>query len=151
MERRQTPRKTISQILDEMQAQADEQHSGDLPTYALAIFNTLPKGDQRTFLRKSITLHWRDQIERAQASMTDIVVDDIRIDPISVEKERIDIEELNRVELIKMKTWLNKVIFIAGLGSFVIFIFVVIMNDRLASKGWSIFEMFEDVIKLMIG
>ena len=77
VERRKDPKQrlTITQILDLMQRNADEQYNGDLPNNALAIFNQLSTGDKKTYLRKSLLLLWEEQITLAQSGMMDIKID----------------------------------------------------------------------------
>ena len=93
VQRRISPRMTITQILDSMQSIADTEHTGDLENNALKIFSRLTPDNKRTYLRKSLRMFWEQQVDLAQQGgdelMHEIVIDnEIRIDPIEVAKER---------------------------------------------------------------
>lgn len=119
LDRRRTHRLTITQVLDEMQQIADTDFQGDLPDNALSVFNTLSEDDRKTFLRRSLELHWKNQIELAKNGMQDVVVEhEVVIDPVSVEKERKSIEEVEVEEQLRLKTWMSKVTFTLGLVVF---------------------------------
>lgn len=105
-------RMSIAQILDFMQKTADEDYHGDLQNNMLPIFNQLSLGDKKTFLRKSLMLHWENQIDLAKGGLQDVVVDEtLTIDRASVDMERKSIQDLNYEEQVKLKSWLYKVIF----------------------------------------
>lgn len=111
---------TISQILTFMQTTADEEYRGDVQNHALAIFNRLSPGDKRTFLRKSLILHWERQIDLAKKGMQDVVIDkELRIDRASVEAERQSIKDVNYEEQIRLRTWVMKLIMTVGLLGFI--------------------------------
>lgn len=119
IDRRKAPRLTITQILEEMQHQADVDFQGDLPDNALTIFNRLNVGDKKTFLRRSLELHWQNQIELARTGMQDVVIEhEVVIDPVSVEKERKSFEDVELEEQLRLKTWMSKVTFTLGLVLF---------------------------------
>lgn len=111
---------SISQILEFMQNTADEEYLGDLQNNMLAIFNQLSLGDKKTFLRKSLMLHWEQQIDLAKGGMQDVVVDkELTIDRTSVDLERKSIKDLNYEEQIKLKSWFMKVTFLVGTALFI--------------------------------
>lgn len=115
-DRRKAKRLTISQILDRMQREADTNYQGDLPNNVSAIFSKLSVDDRKTFLRRSLELHWSNQIELAKNGMQDIVIEpDAVIDPVSVEKEKKSIEDMEVEEQIKLKMWMSKVSFSVGM------------------------------------
>jgi len=122
--RKKDPRRlTISQVLDLVQSLADEHYQGDVQTNILSIFNELNSDNKRTFLRKSMMLHWEQQIQLANNDMGDVVLDtETRIDRVSVDSERKQISDLNYSEQIKLKSWMIKVFFLLGLVFFGFFI-----------------------------
>lgn len=152
-ERRKRPRRrTITQILDIMQEKADIHYFGDLHNNGLEIFKTLEEGDQKTFLRQSLMLHWERQIERARVHLEDVVIDDdIRIDPVAVEKERMSIEDLNQAELIKMRTWLHKFLAIVGTTLFCGMLLIFYFTDVKSGKSDDMFEILNNVMQLITG
>lgn len=150
LERRVGSRASINQILDQMQVTADHEYAGDLNNNALAVFNDLSTNDKRTFLRQSLMLHWERQIDQARHRLDNIVIDqDLQIDPVEVEKERFSIEELNQIELIKMKTWLNKFLLSAGVVSFMVMVLIAYASDTLTDKTEEYLEILTDVVKLI--
>ena len=104
----QPSRMTISQILDFMQHRADDDYGGDLQDNSVAIFNQLSKDDKKTFLRKSLMLHWENQINRAREGKVDVIVEDIVIDPHSIDNERDLITVDNYIEQRKFKNFMLK-------------------------------------------
>lgn len=122
--RKELPRLTVSQVVDKMQHVADVDYKGDLQNNILPIFNEMPPGDKRTYLRKSLLLHWEKQIELANNGMQDVVIDkdkDTRIDPSSVAAERKQISDFNYHEQVKLKSWLIKAFFLGSLMLIVAF------------------------------
>lgn len=106
-DRRKTPRQAsnIKKILDQMQDMADERHSGDLQGNVLSIFSQLPSADKKTFLRKSLMLHWENFIAE---ETEDIEFSGVKINAEDVRLERENINELNAREQLKLKSWLTK-------------------------------------------
>ena len=152
VERRKDPKQwlTITQILDLMQRNADEQYNGDLPNNALAIFNQLNTGDKKTYLRKSLLLLWEEQITLAQSGMMDIKIDqETVIDPIAVQKEKKSIEELNIEEQIKLKTWMHKFIFTIGILCFIAFIGITFVVGGDSKSPSTILEHLNNILKLL--
>lgn len=119
------PRLTISQILDNMQQDADDNYQGNLADNVVSVFNTLNLDDKRTFLRKSLDALWARQIELAQSNLQEITIPtedggkNLKINPLEVEHERQTIEELNYQEQLKMKSWGTMVLFIVFILAFV--------------------------------
>ena len=95
--KRREVRKTITQILEEIQTTADLYYSGDFDRHILEIFSKLPDTDKTTFLRRSFELHWKNQIALAQSGLEDVLVvsgeERLRIDPVSIdlEKKKLDL------------------------------------------------------------
>lgn len=148
--RKGIPRKTISQILEEMQVIADKDFGGDLQKYGLEILQRFSESDQKTFLRKSLMLHWERQIDLARSDLSDIVLgDEVRIDPVAVERERLSIDELNQAELIKLKTWLHKALFTIAAIGFVIIVAVAYFTESLVGNAKDIMEILTDVVKII--
>ena len=125
--RRINPRMTISQILEHMQHQADDLYSGDLQGNIIQIFGKLSPDNRKTFLRKSLLLHWEDQINRAREGRIDVIVDDITIDHGSVENERNLIANDNYVEQRKFKLFLTKFLFTSLAISFIAMIVLTVI------------------------
>lgn len=113
--RRKAPRLTISQILDQMQDIADTQFQGDLQGNVYQIYNQLSQDDKKTFLRKSLGLHWENQITLGKVGLEDVVIDDkVAIDRTSVIKERENVNKLTYDEQEKLKNWLFRAFFVVG-------------------------------------
>lgn len=124
-ERRSQPRLTITQILSQMQSQADIHHYGDLAGNVLKIFNTLGTEEKRTFLRQGLELLWAKQIDLARAGIEEVMVDigdaKLMVDPVYVQHEREEIDNVNHEETMKMKTFLLKFALVTGtLGMFLV-------------------------------
>lgn len=151
IERRKAPRLTITQILEEMQHQADIDFQGDLPDNAVTIFNRLNVGDKKTFLRRSLELHWHNQIELAKTGMQDIVVEqEVVIDPVSVEKERKAIEDVEVEEQLRLKTWMSKVAFTLGLVVFAAIILITYFYGGSSSNITDILKRLNSVADLLL-
>lgn len=153
VERRREPRSrlTITQVLDLMQKKADELYEGELQNQALEVFEALSEGDRKTFLRKSLLLHWENQIELAKVGMQDIVIDqDTCIDPVAVEKERKSIEEINVEEQLRLKTWMHKAFFVIGVVCFAIVIGIsTIAGNDTGTSSTEMIKQLNAVIELL--
>lgn len=153
VERRREPRSrlTITQVLDLMQKKADELYEGELQNQALEVFEALSEGDRKTFLRKSLLLHWENQIELAKVGMQDIVIDqDTCIDPVAVEKERKSIEEINVEEQLRLKTWMHKAFFVIGVVCFAIVIGIsTIAGNDTGTSSTEVIKQLNAVIELL--
>lgn len=153
VERRREPRSrlTITQVLDLMQKKADELYEGELQNQALEVFEALSEGDRKTFLRKSLLLHWENQIELAKVGMQDIVIDqDTCIDPVAVEKERKSIEEINVEEQLRLKTWMHKAFFVIGVVCFAIVIGIsTIAGNDTGTSSTEMIKQLNVVIELL--
>ena len=151
IERRKAPRLTITQILEEMQHQADIDFQGDLPDNAVTIFNRLNVGDKKTLLRRSLELHWHNQIELAKTGMQDVVIEqDVVIDPVSVEKERKAIEDVEVEEQLRLKTWMSKVAFTLGLVVFAAIILITYFYGGSSSNITDILKRLNSVADLLL-
>lgn len=145
------PRMTITQILDFMQQVADDEYQGDLQNNSLAIFSQLSVGDRKTFLRKSLMLHWEHQIDLAKGGMQDVVIDqELVIDRHSVDQERQAIESLNYAEQVKLKTWLWKVIFVIAMLSFIAIVSITYFMGGEQIDTGEILEYLKDLFKLLV-
>lgn len=130
VDRRSSPRMTLTQILDTMQATADAEHDGDLQNNVLQVFAKLPRDSKRTFLHRSLMLLWEAQIEIAQRGMRDIVVDeDLVIEREQIAEERRLIVTTFPVEQQKLRTKLIQVVFIGGFVVFMIILMMVLFTD----------------------
>ena len=105
-------RLTISEILDQMQAVADRSFNGDLQSNALAIFNKLPQGSKRTFLRQSLMTIWGTQIDLARSGFQEVVIeDDMKIIFSEIAKERKELEVASASDDSKMVSKIYMIIF----------------------------------------
>lgn len=112
IDRRRTPkpRLTINQILDYMQAIADDELGGNVQDHVLLIFSRLSPDDRKTYLRKTLRMLWEKQIEQAKAGESEVILDEeLRINPDSVNEERKNIESKSYQEQAKLKMWFTKV------------------------------------------
>ena len=143
-------RMTITQILETMQREADDEHGGDLQDNVLSIFTHLSKDDKKTFLRKSLMLHWENQINRAREGKLDVTVDDMVVDQFSVDNERSAIEMDNYREQVKLKNVFAKitlvVIFIAFIG--MVAMTYVLGPDK--DKGMMLLEHLDSILKFIL-
>lgn len=144
-------RMSISQILDFMQKTADDNFNGDLQNNMLAIFNQLQLGDKKTFLRKSLMLHWEHQIELAKGGLQDVVIDEkLTIDRTSVDMERKTISEVNYAEQAKMKSWFIKTMFIIGVLLFIAIVVFTYYTGSVNEHSKDILEYLKDLFELFI-
>jgi hypothetical protein len=145
-------RATITQILEKMQAVADEKYIGDLQNNTLAIFSTLSTDEKRTFLRRSLMLQWEKQIELATAGLHEVEIEkDVRIDPVAVQTERKSIEDFNYEEQLKLKTWMHKAIFVIGVSCFAVVILLTFFVGKDGVDVEGMIGQLNGVLKLITG
>ena len=145
-------RATITQILEKMQAVADDKFIGDLQNNTLAVFATLTTDEKRTFLRRSLMLQWEKQIELATAGLHEVEIEkDVRIDPVSVQTERKSIEDFNYEEQLKLKTWMHKAIFVIGVSCFAVVILLTFFVGKDGVDVEGMIGQLNGVLKLITG
>lgn len=138
--RKNRTRMTITQILEHMQHVADDEYTGDLQENALTIFTQLNIGDKKTFLRKSLMLHWENQIAMNREGITDVAVEDMVVDQKSIEHERKLIDDSNFIEQKKMKSLISKLFFMIGIVAFIaMFVMTTTLGpaENTASSLWN--------------
>lgn len=146
------PRRTIGQILDAMQMDADFNHNGDVQGNILYYFNKLNIDDKRTFLRRAMALMWDTQVEFNKDGSHEVVIQvdkDVRIDRCSVNMERESIAEVNYEEQVKLKIWVQKVLFIMAMVSILFFVLFAFMTGNEDVVDGSIFGHVKNIFEVI--
>lgn len=149
---RRIPR-TSHQVVDKMQRLADHSHGGLLRDNVMEIFEQLHPVDRQTFLKKSLLLHWENDIDRAVEALEDIKVDkETSIDMGVVRHERKDLTTIDAEEQIKLKTWMNKAFLVIGSSSFVLVVlFTLVMGAAGSEKGSTLLDTLLSIFELVKG
>lgn len=152
--KRREIRKTITQILEEVQAATDLHYGGDFDSHILEIFNELPDPDKTTFLRRSFELHWKNQITLAQSGMEDVLVvsgeESLRIDPVSIDLEKKNLEKINAEEQLKLKSWLHKAGLVTGIVAAIVAIVTTVSLGGNSTDIVDIVKNFNSIIELLL-
>lgn len=149
---RRIPR-TSHQVVDKMQRLADHNHGGLLRDNVMEIFEQLHPVDRQTFLKKSLLLHWENDIDRAVEALEDIKVDkETSIDMGVVQHERKDLRTIDAEEQIKLKTWMNKAFLVIGSSTFVLVVlFTLVMGAAGSEKGSTLLDTLLSIFELVKG
>ena len=149
---RRIPR-TSHQVIDKMQRLADRDHGGLLRDNVTEIFEQLHPVDRQTFLKKSVLLHWENDIDRAVEALEDIKVDkETSIDMGVVQHERKDLSGIDAEEQIKLKTWMNKAFLIIGSLTFILVVlFTLVMGAAGSEKGSTFLDTLLSIFELVKG
>jgi hypothetical protein len=149
---RRIPR-TSHQVVDKMQRLADRDHGGLLRDNVMEIFEQLHPVDRQTFLKKSLLLHWENDIDRAVEALEDIKVDkETSIDMGVVQHERKDLRSIDAEEQIKLKTWMNKAFLIIGSSTFILVVlFTLVMGAAGSEKGSTLMDTLLSIFELVKG
>lgn len=149
---RRIPR-TSHQVVDKMQRLADRDHGGLLRDNVMEIFEQLHPVDRQTFLKKSLLLHWENDIDRAVEALEDIKVDkETSIDMGVVQHERKDLRSIDAEEQIKLKTWMNKAFLIIGSSTFILVVlFTLVMGAAGSEKGSTLLDTLLSIFELVKG
>lgn len=149
---RRIPR-TSHQVVDKMQRLADHHHDGLLRDNVMEIFEQLHPVDRQTFLRKSLLLHWENDIDRAVEALEDIKVDkETSIDMGVVQHERKDLRSIDAEEQIKLKTWMNKAFLVIGSSTFILVVlFTLVMGAAGSKKGSTLMDTLLSIFELVKG
>ena len=144
---------TSHQVIDKMQRLADRDHGGLLRDNVMEIFEQLHPVDRQTFLKKSVLLHWENDIDRAVEVLKDIKVDkETSIDMGVVQHERKDLKSIDAEEQIKLKTWMNKAFLVVGSFAFVLVVlFTVAMGAAGSEKGSTLLDTLLSIFELVKG
>ena len=128
--------RTSHQVVDKMQRLADQSHGGQLRENVMEIFEQLHPVDRQTFLRKSLILHWTNDIDRAAEALEDIKVDrETSIDMGVVQHERKDLKSIDVEEQLKLKTWMSKAFALIGTVTFVVVVFFTLVVGAVGSQN----------------
>ena len=144
------PRMTITQILETMQHQADDEYGGDIQDNILPIFTHLSKDDKKTFLRKSLMFHWENQINRARDGKLDVFVDDMVVDQFSIDNERSAIELDNYREQVKMKNRLAQIFLFIIMLAFIGMVAMTFILGPDQDKGLKLLEHLDAILKFIL-
>lgn len=149
---RRIPR-TSNQVIDKMQRLADQSHDGHLYDSVMEIFEKLHPVDRKTFLKKSLLLHWENDIDRAVETLKDIRVDnETSIDMDVVRYERKDLTAIDAEEQIKLKTWMNIAFLVIGsTGSILVVFFTLVMHAAGSEKGSTLLDTLLSIFELVKG
>ena len=149
---RRIPR-TSHQVVDKMQRLADHSYGGLLRDNVMEIFEQLHPVDRQTFLKKSLLLHWENDIDRAVEALEDIKVDkETSIDMGVVQHERKDLSSIDAEEQIKLKTWMNKAFLIIGSSTFILVVlFTLVMGAAGSKKGSTLMDTLLSIFELVKG
>ena len=136
-----------------MQRLADHSHGGLLRYNVMEIFEQLHPVDRQTFLKKSLVLHWENDIDRAVEALEDIKVDkETSIDMGVVLHERKDLKGIDAEEQIKLKTWMNKAFLIIGSSTFILVVlFTLVMGAAGSEKGSTLLDTLLSIFELVKG
>lgn len=149
--RRNTGRRSITQIIDAMQAEADRCLDGDVMSNVQDLYDALSEGDQRTFLRSSLTLQINARRARAESGVDAVkVADNLLVDPAAVREEVQDIIRYNTIEQARMKTsWLKLI----AMGSFIVFMVAIVVisfnpfdGGELSKENETFFELLKTMM-----
>lgn len=145
--------RTSHQVVDKMQRLADHDHGGLLRDNVMEIFEQLHPVDRQTFLKKSLLLHWENDIDRAVEALEDIKVDkETSIDMGVVQHERKDLKGIDAEEQIKLKTWMNKAFLIIGSSTFILAVlFTLVMGVAGSEKGSTLMDTLLSIFELVKG
>lgn len=128
--------RTSHQVVDKMQRLADQGHGGHLRDNVMEIFEQLHPVDRQTFLRKSLLLHWANDIDRAAEALEDIKVDrETSIDMGVVQHERKDLKTIDAEEQLKLKTWMSKAFALIGTLTFVVAVLFTLVMGVVGSQN----------------
>ena len=149
---RRIPR-TSHQVVDKMQRLADHSHGGLLRDNVMEIFEQLHPVDRQTFLKKSLLLHWENDIDRAVEALEDIKVDkETSIDMGVVRHERKDLTTIDAEEQIKLKTWMNKAFLVIGSSaSILVVLFTLVVGAAGSEKGSTLLDTLLSIFELVKG
>ena len=145
--------RTSHQVVDKMQRLADQNYGGLLRDNVMEIFEQLHPVDRQTFLKKSLLLHWENDIDRAVEALEDIKVDkETSIDMGVVQHERKDLKGIDAEEQIKLKTWMNKAFLIIGSSTFILVVlFTLVMGVAGSEKGSTLLDTLLSIFELVKG
>ena len=149
---RRIPR-TSNQVVEKMQRLADQSHGGHLHDNVMEIFEKLHPVDRQTFLKKSLLLHWENDIDRAVETLEDIRVDkETSIDMDVVRYERRDLSAIDAEEQIKLKTWMNIAFLVIGsTTSILVVFFTLVMGAAGSEKGSKLMDTLLNIFELVKG
>lgn len=144
------PRPTISQIIENMEAEADLLYQGNLQDNALKIFNSMAVDDRRTFLRNAITVLWERRIELSLRGQVDIVIDDeTRFDPYAIQQEREKIAQQDYEDQMRLRSFILQVMFVASLIMFFSVLFFSYSYGSTSLSGEDISDFVKNTSKVM--
>lgn len=146
-------RVTLTAVVNKVRAIAIEEYDNHVYENILSIFNQLETEEKRVLLRGmvSVVLILEEKAERPDEEQLNRIEEEIHSARASMHQDVENIEEYNRLELIRLRSWFIKA------GSIILFLGVVLMlamfvflgNDMttLAKvvSGWS------DVVNTVIG
>ena len=149
---RRIPR-TSNQVVEKMQRLADQSHGGHLHDNVMEIFEKLHPVDRQTFLKKSLLLHWENDIDRAVETLEDIRVDkETSIDMDVVRYERRDLSAIDAEEQIKLKTWMNIAFLVIGSSASILAVFfTLVMHAAGSEKGSKLMDTLLSIFELVKG
>lgn len=148
-ERRRIPRKTLCEILNWMQFEADTNYMGDLQNNILPIFSRLPASDKRTFLRAGLEELWEKeiQISNGQIFSKIQVSPEIDVDLSQIEAERFGITVNSKISRERNSSKLKRIFFIlasAFLGMIAVVTISYLVDSpngaEILKKTWFLFR-----------
>ena len=143
------PRPTLEQVMRSMEEVANVHYGKEISANILSVFNTLPTGDKRTFLRRGYAALKREEILLRKNGLQDVVIDDeTRIDMRSVAEERKTISELNYQEQASFKSWIYQAMF-AILLFFIMVAFVISSLSSNRAEEASLLRHISTVFQLL--
>lgn len=148
-----TPIKTTLQaVVSKIKQLGAEEYDGKIYENILSIFNTLTTTEKRTLLRGLINICFivEDRVLVDKEALTELK-DTIDSTKQKMVNSKTDIEEFNKKELIKLKSWLVKVVstivlIFLGLS----FLLVIFLKDD-ASSSFHIFKTLSDIFGVIFG
>jgi hypothetical protein len=151
----------LSVILTKIKEIGNESYEGKVFDNILNIFADLTLAEQRALLKNLITICFivQDQvldnaaniaINKSQIQTNKQNIERVECDVDTLKTELSDIEAINKVELIKLKTWFVKATFVFLILGFILFLGFTAFIDGSSSISSMIKNIF-DIVKEIIG
>jgi len=131
-------KKTVSDLVLRIRAIADDQFDGDIENNFIDIFNTLTDDERYIVIHHFV----RSQFLFTKGNL----VKNVCPPPVNkIEKELQDIEEFNKIELIRLKSWLARATLVLALS----FSFLAMMISGTTLKEYmkDVFHVWEIITK----
>lgn len=145
-------RVTLKAVVTKIKTIAHEKYQDKVYENILPIFNSLTQIEKRTLLRGLINICFivEDRIVIDNKALDD-VREAVTETSKNVTKQMHSIEEYNKLELIKLKTWMTKVVIVSVMVGAVGIAIVLSIFGLGNIENLSIFEKLYKIFSVMIG